>query len=246
MAVRSRRSPAIEAIRLDLRRLHEHWMELFFPRQRAAHSVLGKWRPSTRGGRIAYRFLGALGTLVVALLYPLVLVGFAARFHTRRIDRAAAGLGLAGVVSLTALVWGVLAAVARLQLSRGGFLAVAAAAAVATVAAALAVAFARIGGRGTTVVFAYPAATTALFLPPVVAALFSTTVGSVVLPGSTELAIGLLDGPLALVGVDGYLRENYTLEGAAYVGMWLAIAVPLGWLLGGVVTLADLVRPDDQ
>lgn len=243
MAVRSRRHPLVEAVRLDLRRLHEHWMELFFPRQRGAHSVLGKWQPSTRGGWIAYRALGALGAPVVALLYPLVLVGLATRFHTRRIDRAAAGLGLVGVVSVTALVWGALAVVARLQLSREGFLAVAAAAVVATVAAGLAVSFARIGGRGTTVALAYPAAMTALFLPPVVAALFSTTVGSVVLPGSTELAIGLLDGPLALVGLDGYLRENYSLEGIAYVGMWLAIAVPLGWLLGGVVALADLIRP---
>jgi hypothetical protein len=243
MAVRSRRPPTVEAVRLDLRRLHEHWMELFFPRQRAAHSVLGKWQPSTRSGWIAYRLLGALGTLVVALLDPFVLAGFAARFHTRRIDRAAAGLGFVGVISLTALVWGALAVVAHLQLSREGFLAVAAAAVVATVAAALAVSFARVGGRGTTVALAYPAAMTALFLPPVVAALFSTALGSVVLPASTELAIGLLDGPLALVGLDEYLRRNYSLEGVAYVGMWLAIAVPSGWLLGCVVALADLVRP---
>jgi hypothetical protein len=233
----------VGAIRLDLRRLHEHWMGLFFPRQRAGHSVLGKWQPSTRSGWITYRGLAGFGALVVALLYPLVLVGFAARFHTRRIDRAAAGLGLVGVVSLTALVWGALVVLARLQFSQRGFVAVAASAAVATAAAAAAVAFARVGGRATTVALAYPAAMTALFLPPVVAALFSTTVGSVVLPGSTELAVRLLDGPLALLGVDGYLRDNYTLEGAAYVGMWLAIAVPLGWLLGCVVTLADLVRP---
>lgn len=243
MAVQSRRPPVFEAVRLDLRRLHEHWMELFFPRQRGAHSVLGKWRPSTSAGWAAYRGLGGVGALVVALLYPLVLIGFATRFHTRRIDRAAAGLGLLGVVSLTAVVWGALAAVAHLQLSRQGFVAVAAAAVVATVAAGLAVSFARTGGRGTTVALAYPAAMTAIFLPPVVAALFSTTVGSVVLPGSTTLAIRLLDGPLALVGLDGYLRENYTLEGIAYVGMWLGIAVPLGWFSGCVVTLADLVRP---
>ena len=243
MAVQSRRPPVFEAVRLDLRRLHEHWMELFFPRQRGAHSVLGKWQPNTRTGWAAYRGLGGVGALVVALLYPLVLAGFAVRFHARRIDRAAAGLGLLGVVSLTALVWEALAAVARLQLSREGFVAVAAAAVVATVAAGLAVSFARAGGRGTTVALAYPAAMTAIFLPPVVSALFSTTVGTVVLPGSTELAIRLLDGPLALVGLDGYLRENYTLEGIAYVGMWLAIAVPLGWILGCVVTLADLVRP---
>ena len=243
MAVRSRRSSVVGAVRLDLRRLHEHWMELFFPRQRGAHSVLGKWHPSTRTGWIAYRGLAAFGALVVALLYPLVLVGLAARFHTRRIDSAAAGLGLLGVIACTGMVWGALTVVARLQFSQRGFMAVAAAAVVATAAAGIAVSFARLGGRGATVAIAYPAAMTAIFLPPVVAALFSATVGSIVFPGSTDLAIRLLDGPLALLGLDAYLRANYTLEGVAYVGMWAAIAVPAGWLLGGVVTLADLIRP---
>ncbi|ADJ16202.1 hypothetical protein C497_09323 [Halalkalicoccus jeotgali B3] len=219
-------------------------MELFFPRQRGgAHSVLGKWTPSTAGGRVAYNGWAGVGALVVALLYPLVLVGFALRYYTRRIDRAAASLGLLGVVGLSAVVWGGLTIVAHLQFSRRGFIAVAAAAVVATVAAGAAVGFARAGGRGTTIVFAYPSAMTALFLPPVVAALFSVTLGSVILPGSTELAVRLLDGPLATAGASEFLRENYTLEGAAYVGMWFAIAVPVGWVFGCVVTLANLVRP---
>lgn len=244
MAVRSQGPGTVGAIRLDLRRLHESWMELFFPRQRGgAHSVLGKWTPSTTSGRVAYRGWAGLGALVVTLLYPLVLVGFALRFYTRRIDRAAASLGIAGVIGLSVLVWGGLTVVAHFQFSQRGFVAVAAAAVVATLAAAAAVAFSRVGGRGTTIVCAYPSAMTAIFLPPVVAALFSVTLGSLIFPGSTELAIRLLDGPLATVGTSEFLRDNYTLEGAAYVAMWFGIAVPLGWLLGCVVTLADLVRP---
>lgn len=244
MAMRSDRSGVLGAITLDLRRLHESWMELFFPRQRnGAHSVLGKWRPSTTSGWVAYRGWAGLGALVVTLLYPLAVFGFAIRFYTRRINRAAASLGLFGVVGCTALVWSGLTVVARFQFSQRGFIAVAAAAIVATAAAGAAVAFARIGGRGTTVVFAYPAAMTAIFLPPVVAALFSVTLGSIVFPGSTELAIRLLDGPLSVAGLGEYLRDNYTLEGIAYVGMWFGIAVPAGWLLGCIVTLANLVRP---
>ncbi len=244
MAVRSHRAGTVGAIRLDLRRLHESWMELFFPRQRGgAHSVLGKWMPSTTGGRVAYRGWAGVGALVVTLLYPLVVVGFALRHSTRRIDRAAASLGVVGVVGLSILVWGALTVVAHLQFSRRGFIAVAAAAVVATLAAGAAVAFSRVGGRATTVVLAYPSGMTALFLPPVVAALFSVTLESVILPGSTELAIRLLDGPLANAGVSEYLRDNYTLEGAAYVAMWFAIAVPVGWVLGCVVSLANLVRP---
>lgn len=244
MAVRSRRSGTVGAIRLDLRRLHESWMELFFPRQRGgAHSVLGKWTPSTTAGRVAYHGWAGLGALAVTLLYPLVLVGFVLRFYTRRVDRAAASLGIVGVVGLSVVVWGGLTVVAHLQFSRRGFVAVAAATAVATLAAAAAVTFSRIGGRAMTIALAYPSAMTAIFLPPVVAALFSVTIGSVVLPESTELAIRLLDGPLATMGASEFLRDNYTLEGAAYVAMWFAIVVPVGWLLGCIVTLANLVRP---
>ncbi|MCL7417073.1 MAG: hypothetical protein M8354_04450 [Halalkalicoccus sp.] len=244
MAVRSHRPGTVGAIRLDLRRLHESWMELFFPRQRGgALPVAGTSMPETAGGRVAYGGWAGVGALVVALLYPLVVIGFALRYPSRRIDRAAASLGVVGVVGLSVLVWGGLTVVAHFQFSRRGFFAVAAAAAVATVATAAAVTFSRVGGRGTTVLLAYPSAMTALFLPLVVAALVSVSLGSAIPPGSTELAIRLLDGPLATVGASEYLRGNYPLEGVAYIGMWLGIAVPGGWLLGCVVGLADLVRP---
>lgn len=239
MAVRSHGPGTVGAIRLDLRRLHERWMEQFFPRQRGGvHSVLGEWTPSTTGGRVAYGGWAGLGVLVVALLYPFVLLGFALRYYTRRIDRAAASLGLAGVVGLSTLVWGGLTVLARLQFPQREFIAVAATAVVATLAATVAVVSSRLGERPTTILVAYPSAMTAVFLPPVVAALFSVT-----LPGSMELAIRLLDGPLATVDASGYLRGNYPLEGAAYVGTWLGVAVPVGWVIGCVVSLADLVRP---
>jgi len=246
MAVQSRRIGAIGAIQLDLRRLHESWMELLFPRQRdAAHSVLGKWTPSTTSGWAAYRSWAALGALLVALAYPMTLAGFALRFHTRRIDRVAAGLGVAGVMGLSVVVWGALTAISWFQFAYRGeeIVAVVAAAVVATLAAGAAVVFARVGGRAVTVALAYPSAMTALFLPPVVAALFSPTVGAVVLPGSDALAIWLLDEVLVYGGIEGYLRGHYSLEGVAYVAMWFAIAVPLGWLLGLLVALADVVRP---
>ena len=219
-------------------------MELIYPRQRStAHSVLGKWTPSTTTGWAAYRTWAAVGALVVALLYPAVLAGFATRFYTRRINRTAASIGLLGVVGVSMLAWGSLTAVAHFRFSTQGFVAVLAAGVVATVAAAAAVLFARIDGRATTVAFAYPAAMTGLFLPPVVAALYSPTLGAIVFPGSTEIAIWLLDNVLAVAGLDQALRARFTLSGIAYVGMWFAIAVPLGWALGLLVTLADAVRP---
>ncbi|WP_135302312.1 hypothetical protein [Haloarcula amylovorans] len=238
----------VRGIQIDLRRLHETWMEIAYPRQRdASDTVLGTWQPDSQSGMALYRLWSALGVPIIAFVYPLVLLGAFVRFQTRRISGTAARLGLLGVVVLSLIVWGGLAAVARFQLDllAGGFLAIVIAGGVATVSAALAVGARRVGGRGTTILFAYPFAMTALFLPPVVAALFSKTLAAIVLPNSTALAQWLLDNALAPLGLAELFSETFDLEGAAYVVMWLAISVPLGWVLGTLVTLADLVRPTE-
>jgi hypothetical protein len=171
-----------------------------------------------------------------------LLVGFAARFNASRFDSATTRLGVIGVVVLAAVLWGLLTALARVRLSFDGFVAVGAASVVAVVSAGLAAGFTRLGGRGTTVVFAYPFAMNAIFLPPVVAALYDPSLSGV-LEGSEELAIYLLDNILFVGGLNEFLRNNYSLEGIGVVLMWVGIATPLGWLLGCTVTLADLVRP---
>lgn len=239
------REGIVDGLRVDLVRFHETWMELLFPRQRgAAHSVLGKWEPRTTGDRVKYRLWAAVGALVVALTYPLVLVGFAVRFYSRRIDSTAARVGLLGVVLLAVVAWGALTALARVRFSPEGFYAVAAASIVAVLAAALALGFTRLGGRGTTILLAYPFGMTAIFLPPVVAALYSPALADAVFVPSERLAAWFLD-TVPPDRVARLLRDRYDLEGLAFVAMWFAIAVPLGWLLGLLVSLADVVRPKE-
>lgn len=237
-----------QAIKIDLVRLHDGWMGLVFPRQtNTAHSVLGKWKPRTTGDRIKYRLWEAIGLLLIAVAYPLTVLGFAIRFYTRRIDRTAASIGILGVVLLSVLAWGGLTAAAYLRdFSFEGIVAVAAAGGVATVSAALAMLFARIGGRGTTVILAYPFAMTAIFLPPVVAALYSPTLADVVFPRSESVAVWVLDNVLYWRGLNDAIRYYFDLEGLAYVGMWFAIAVPVGWVLGVLVSLANVVRPSGR
>ena len=233
----------VDAIRIDLRRLHAAWMGLLYPRQQeSAHNVLGPWRPKSMFGRVHFGLWGLLGRLVLLVAYPLTVFGFATRYYARRIDSGVASLGFIGVVILTALVWGALTVVARYRLSYGGFLAVAAAATVATVSAGLAVFFRWLDGRAVTVLFAYPFGVTAIFLPPVVAALFSPALEDIVFARSQSIAIYLLDYVLP-PRLSAFLRARFDLVGLAYVGMWFAIAVPLGWLLGLTVTLANVVRP---
>lgn len=236
------------AIKIDLVRLHDGWMGLLFPRQTdAAHSVLGKWKPTTLGDRIRYRFWEAIGLLLIVFAYPLTVLGFAIRFYTRRIDRTAASIGILGVLLSSVLAWGGLTAFAYLRnFSFEGLVAVGAAGAVATVSAGLSMLFLRIDGRATTVILAYPFAVTAIFLPPVVAALYSPTLASYVFTGSQSIAVWILENVLAWRDLNDTIRYYFDLKGLAYVGMWFAIAVPVGWFLGIVVTLANLVRPSGR
>jgi hypothetical protein len=238
-------SPGLtHAIRVDLKRLHETWMELLFQRQRGADdTVLGKYTPDSTAGMAGYRLWGAVGVLVVAVLYPLAVVGFAARYYAGRLDSAATRLGVLGVVVLTALVWGALTVVSLFQFSTEGFVAVAAASVVATVSAALAVLFARVGGRGTTILLAYPFAVTAVTMPPVVAAFFSTTLAGLVFENTDTLAVWLLDNALAAGGIAEFFRDTFELEGPTYAVLWFAFSLPVGWFLGILVSLANLVRP---
>ncbi|QSG12181.1 putative membrane protein [Halapricum desulfuricans] len=236
------------AIRIDLKRLHETWMELIYPRQLDAEQmVLGKWRPETTGSRIAYWLWAGLGAPLVGLLYPLVLFGYVLRYQASKLDSAATRIGVLGVVVVSVVVWGALSALARFQLemTTAGVITVVAAGAVATASAALAVVTSRVGGRASTVLVSYPLAITAIFLPPVVAALYSQQLAAVVFPQSESLAVWILDNVLTIGDINAYLRNNYDLEGIAYVAMWFGIAVPVGWILGTLVTLANYVRPRD-
>lgn len=242
-----RRSPGLlGAVRIDILRLHETWMEVVFPRQLNPGHVLGKWKPETSVQKSGYYLWAALGLLPVLIGYPLLLVGFGTRYYAGKLDSAATRLGVIGAILLSVVVWGGLSVVARFQLSFEGFLAVVAASAVATVAAAAAVFFSRIGGRITSVLLAYPSAMTALFLPPVVAALYSPMLGEIIFPNSEELAIWILDTILVVGGLNDLLREQFALEGIGYALMWFGLAIPVGWGLGLLVTFADLVRPKND
>lgn len=235
----------VAAVRHDLRGLHAGWMGVAFAdRYVSAHPVAGVQRPQSAAGRAWFRLWSVLGAALLVVVYPLAIVGFATRYYVARTSGFARRVGTIGIVLTGVLVWGALTVSAYLrEFSLLGVTAVAAAGAVAIVSALLARLFSRIGGRITSIVFAYPFGVTAFLLPPVVAAFFSPTLARVVFARSDVLAIWLLDTVLNVGGINSMLRSTFDLTGVAYLGMWFAIAVPVGWALGLLVALADLVRP---
>ncbi|APX96158.1 hypothetical protein [Natronorubrum daqingense] len=247
MSARSRQrggGGVVGAIRTDVQRLHGAWMELVFPRQRGrGHSVMGKWKPDTLPQRIGYHTWSSLGFLGLLLLYPLTVIGLATRFYAAKLDSTRTRLGIVGVTAMAVVVWGTLTVIAHLRLPTEAVIAIAAASSVATVSTALAAITSKFGGRLTSVLLAYPFAMTALFLPPVVAALVTPSLEGVILEPSYDFAVWALDNVLYIGDLNEYLRANYQLEGAAYAAMWVGISFPLGWFLGIVIALANLVRP---
>ena len=245
----SNRAGIIGAVKFDLARLHGAWMEVIFPRQRGrGHSVMGKWKPETLPQAVSYYSWYLIGAIGILLLYPLTVFGLATRFYASKLDSTATRLGIVGVTILAIVVWGLLSLLAFLELPWDSFLAIAAASSVAVVSTTIAAVSSKYGGRPVTVLLAYPFAMTALFLPPVVAALVTPSLEPHVLEPSYDFAAWLLDNVLFVGGLSEFLRENYQLEGGAYAAMWFGFAVSTGWLFGLLVSLANLVRPspDDE
>jgi hypothetical protein len=240
----------VEAVQYDVRVMHETWMEFLFPRQRgAADTVLGKWEPEETGEVITYRLWSALGVPVISIVYPLVLLGYFFRYQTRRINLTAARLGFVGVVLVFTVLWGGLAALAYFQFSSAfsedGTIAIAAASAVAVLSSALSYLFWWLDGRPITVLFAYPFALTAIFLPPVVAALFSTALADIIVASDSLASWVVNEGP-DLYGVIDYLAENFERQAYHHVIIWFVASFPVGWILGTITSLAYLLRPAEE
>lgn len=237
-------SPSLlQLIRSDVSQLHAVWMSVLFPRQRNPSTVTGRWSPDTVSEHLAYDPWFGLGIGAVLLLYPILLGGYITRYYAHRLDTVANRVGVRGVVAVTVIVWGSLSVVAHYQFGASGFTAVLSASFVAVLSASGATLVSQTGGRGRSVVIAYPLAVTAFCLPPVVAALYSPTIAGVVFPTSTSVAVWLLNTVLTVGGVNTMLRSAFQLQGVGYVGMWFGLAFPIGWILGGMMLLASTIRP---
>ncbi|MFC7057340.1 hypothetical protein [Halovenus salina] len=238
-----------DAIGYDIRVMHETWMEMLFPRQRGVEgTVLGKWTPDETREIITYRLWYALGVPVIAVFYPLVLLGYIVRFQAQKLNVTAVRLGFVGVVLVFALLWGGLTAAVYLELQsaleEGAVTGIAAASGVAVLAAALAYGFWRVGGRLLTILIAYPFAVTALFLPPVVAALFWEPLGDIIIDQGDDLFSWAFDaGPDSITEP---LGDRYDRTEEDHAIIWFVISYPVGWLLGILVSLANLIRPTGE
>jgi hypothetical protein len=239
-------SQLVAAVKADFAWLLTAWRAILFATDSDSHPVRNRWRPRTARDRLVFWTWSGLGAVLIAVVYPFAVAGFWVRYVTRQLGRAATGLGLLAILAAVGVAWSALTVLAWGELPTAGFEAVLAASVVATASAGFAWGTVRAGGRRLTLLAAYPFAVAAIFLPPVTAALVSPTLGDVVLPRSTSLAAWLLDNVLVVGNLNAVIRQQFNLSGLAFVGMWSGLAVPIGWGLGLLVTLANAVRPRDD
>ncbi|WP_338740531.1 hypothetical protein [Haloplanus salilacus] len=239
-------SELVAAVKADLVWLLTAWRELLFSTTSDSHPVRNRRRPQSTTDRLAFWLWSALGAVLIAVTYPFAVAGFWVRYVTRRLNQIATGLGFIAIVAVVAVAWGALTALAWGGFPAAGFKAVLTASVVATVSAGLAWITARTGGRRLTLVATSPLVVAAVFLPPVTAALFSPTLGEVILPTSTSLAEWILDNVLFVGDLSTVIRQQFELSGVAFVAMWSGLAVPIGWGLSLLVVFANAVRPRDD
>ena len=161
-------------------------------------------------------------------------------------------IGEGSVLLVAMLAWGLLTGIAGVRFGVGSnsFSAVAVASLTGMAASVTAYTIDRLGNRITTVAFAYPAAVTALFLPPVVASMTFPTISTSVLitERSHALAVWFLND-VAPPGLSAYLQVNYEFDAMAQLLMWSVISIQLGWILGLTITGIEEIReklPDSR
>lgn len=231
------------AVKVDCTRLLAAWRDIAFERQADEYSIQDRWRPDSPGAQVAFWAWSVLGAILISVVYPFAALGFWTRYVTRQIDRLVAGLGVLVIIAAVAVLWGGLTALAWDRLPTAGFRAVLAASVVATASVGLSWMFARHGSRRLTLLLAYPFAVAAIFVPPVTAALFSPTIGDVILSESELFAEWLLNNVIIIGDLSTTIRQQFELAGVAFIAMWFGFAIPVGWTLALLVSLANLIRP---
>lgn len=97
-------------------------------------------------------------------------------------------------------------------------------------------------GPVVTVAFVYPLGVMALFLSPIAAALVSPTAGEFMQNASTRIAIILLDSVFDVGGLNALIRETFTLDGVAYLAMWIGLLTVGGWIAGLLIESINGIR----
>jgi hypothetical protein len=141
------------------------------------------------------------------------------------------------VTSFATSIWGLSIIYGALTFNGTGLTALVMAVLIAIVSATIGALCFLAPGKLKTVVLGYPFALNVILLPPVVIAVYDPRL-NVILEQSVLFAEYLLTNYATVLGLEMWLRSTFTLEGINYLFMWFSISFPLGWFLGGTVSVS--------
>jgi hypothetical protein len=232
------------SIQRDIKTVHSYWMSTLFDNQNQTHPVAGKKIPTDKLQMSIYFIWSGLGYPVSVIGYLLAVVGNVIKIFVDRIVSKADEWGISSVFVLALLSWMIVGVVVFYLYGQEDAIAFAVSSTISLLFLIISFVSREIASVKTTVVIAYPAAYTAVFLPPVSAALIVPEIASTVFPLSTDVANYILNS-LVFDSLENFLRSTFNLIGFSHLILWSAISVTLGWLTGISVKSAELVYKDD-
>lgn len=226
----------------DIKKLHGVWMGILFSKYNDPHPVIGKYQPEGTIKKILYWFWAIIGIVTTVLSYPIVLVGLVLRIFTTSIAKVGTKLGITKTISMMAIVWASMIAGITYQYGFDNTLVLSISASIALVSLLISFYSYRNGGRKTTIIISYPAAYTAIFLPPVTAAILAPF-GDPIINQSIRVAEYMLINWASTIGMEEWIRTNFELTGIYHAVMWFVISTIVGWITGLFIVISELIRP---
>lgn len=220
-------------------------MSAIFDDQKQPHPVAGVKMPKGRVQMSIYLIWSFLGYPASVAGYLLAVVGNILKIFVDRIVSKADDWGISSVFLLLLLLWVSIGVAVLYFYQQEDAIAFALSSTIGLLSLIIAFVAREIGSSKTTVLVAYPAAYTAIFLPPVSAALIVPEIASTVLPLSTDVANYILNSAIVFDSLEDSLRSTFNLIGFSHLILWTAISVTLGWFTGICVKSAELVYTGD-
>lgn len=227
----------------DARILHNYWMDMLYKRHTDPHPVVGKYRPEEKIELAVYHIWSVIGIGFVMLAYPISYVGILTKIYC--VDKVTGFVESHGIVKsliLLGVLWTTLSGLSYLFQPTETTYAVVASSVVAMVSAIVSYLCYVTGDNRIKVALGYPAAYTAILLPPVVFSVLSPIFGESILELTTDIAVYLQNTVAKPIGLRQFFSDNFDLVGISYVILWLNFSFVLGWITGIPVQLAKIIR----
>jgi hypothetical protein len=225
----------IREIKKDVVNIHSIWMSVAYPYQSREHSILGKWRPETTVSRIVFFIWAVIGLAPSVAFYPILLISLVTSATIENLMMRVESKGISKTVQLFLVAWLALTTAIYARSGQDEAVAVLVSSIIAIANLLVSIVFRYRGSRSTTYLISYPTAYNSVFIPPIVAAVISSEIGSKLLSINIVFANKILEILPRVISETIYTQ--FSIEGLGHIIMWFILSTLIGWLTAAAVIL---------